>query len=206
MLHNHLIQWRFMNAGMGVVNETKKVNAQRMLMSAWVALSESRFSVAKKRAQLEKERLKFKLNSLLLHQTKGLERWSAVERHHLAALTSTENSLQAVVCRLPITGHAKVDPNSLVVSLQQATNVADAINGTIAEKLPRAQSTVRLVAELAQVVAREKLLLEECIELLGLSSSLHIHEESLRSHAMQIKAEKLMGSHGERSGTSVLDG
>ncbi|KAK8961858.1 hypothetical protein KSP40_PGU021536 [Platanthera guangdongensis] len=193
MIHNYLIQWRFINAGMVVVNETKKVNAQRMLVSAWAALSESRFSVAKKRAQLEKEKLKFKLNSLLLHQTKGLERWSAVERHHLAALSSTENSLQAAVCRLPITNHAKVDPNSLATSLQQATNVADAINGTIAKNHSRAESTALLVAELAQVVAREKLLLEECIELLGLCSSLHVHEESLRSHVIQIKTEKLMG-------------
>ncbi|XP_028550286.1 QWRF motif-containing protein 3-like [Dendrobium catenatum] len=133
ILHNYLIQWRFVNAGTAVVNKIMCDNAESTLVNALVGLSDLRTSVAKKRAQLEKEKLKFKLNMLVCHQTKALETWGTMERHHLAALSSTKDSLQAAVCRLPITDHAKVDPHLLSISLRQATNMATAINGNIAK-------------------------------------------------------------------------
>ncbi|KAL0911247.1 hypothetical protein M5K25_019372 [Dendrobium thyrsiflorum] len=191
ILHNYLIQWRFVNAGTAVVNKIMCDNAESTLVNAWVGLSDLRTSVAKKRAQLEKEKLKFKLNMLVCHQTKALETWGTMEKQHLAGLSSTKDSLQAAVCRLPITDHAKVDPHLLSISLRQATNMATAINGNIAKCHSRAQRTAPLVAELSQIVAKEKLLLEECIEFLGLVSKLQVHEESLRLNIIQLKSKHL---------------
>ncbi|PKA47908.1 hypothetical protein AXF42_Ash016254 [Apostasia shenzhenica] len=189
MMHNHLTQWRLVNARTEEVNNVMGTTAQSLLMSAWLGLSDMQLFIAHKRLQLQKEKFLFKLGMLLFHQTTALEKWVAMEKQHIAALSSTKDSLGIVVSKLPLTDRAMVKPKSLSVLLQQATSLATAINGNITSN-SMAQATVPLVAQLAEVVAREKHLSEECFELLRLFSTMQVQEESLRCHLIQLKSQE----------------
>ncbi|KAJ6885187.1 hypothetical protein NC652_032012 [Populus alba x Populus x berolinensis] len=67
-----------------------------------------------------------------------------MERQHLSSVSKTKECLHSVVCRVPL------------------------IEGAEAEQ------TVALLSELADVVAQEKLLVEECLELLQTVSALQV--------------------------------
>ncbi|PKA45704.1 hypothetical protein AXF42_Ash011045 [Apostasia shenzhenica] len=71
MVHNHLIQWRFLNACRAMVSKLNWTAAERNLMSAWLGLSDLQLSVAQKRLQLDKHKLCFKLSALLPSQKNG---------------------------------------------------------------------------------------------------------------------------------------
>ncbi|XP_020571919.1 AUGMIN subunit 8-like [Phalaenopsis equestris] len=188
MAHNQLMQWRFLNGRMTAVSANKWTTAQNALLGGWIGLSELQTAVTRKRLQLANHKLSLKLHTLISPQMKAVERWGSLEKHHLAAISSTKDCLHAVVCRLPLTDRAKADPQILAILLRKVTNLMSAINGNVAACNTMAQQTVPLVTELAGVVSKEKPLIEECFELLELFSKLQFREESLRCHLIQLKS------------------
>ncbi|KAI0505088.1 hypothetical protein KFK09_016045 [Dendrobium nobile] len=150
---------------------------------------ELRVAVTHKRLQLANHKLSIRLNTLISPQIKAMERWvNYMEKHHMAAISSTKDCLHAVVCRLPLTDRAKADPQILSILLRKATNLMAAINGNIAACVSMTNRTVPLVAQLAQLISKEKPLIEECFELLEFFSELQFREESLRCHLIQLKS------------------
>ena len=68
MAHCRLLQWRFANATAEAVRKRKQASAELDFMGAWASVSEMRGKVARKRVQLEKEKQKIKLNTVLSFQ------------------------------------------------------------------------------------------------------------------------------------------
>ncbi|KAG0472515.1 hypothetical protein HPP92_017061 [Vanilla planifolia] len=188
MANNYLIQWRFLNARAGAVGTVKRATAVNTLMSAWYGLSELGIVVSQKRLHLAKLRLSIKLVNLLFPQLNALEIWKSMEIKHIKALSSTKDCLHAAVCRLPITERAKADPQLLSILLRRATNLAIAIEEDVATCNSITQGLVPLLDELAKIVAREKPLLEESLNLLGCFFAVQFQEESLRCHLIQLKS------------------
>ncbi|OEL20786.1 hypothetical protein BAE44_0018191 [Dichanthelium oligosanthes] len=123
MAHCRLLQWRFANAKAEAARKRKQASAELDLMGTWASVSELRGKVARKRVQLEKEKQKIRLNTVLSSQMKDLESWEQVETKHVAALASTVDCTRAAVCRLPLTNGAKVSVPSLATILQQGPAV-----------------------------------------------------------------------------------
>lgn len=73
MAHCRLLQWRFANAKADAVRKRKMASAELDLMGTWARVSEMRGKVARKRVQLEKEKQKIKLNSVLSFQVQLLK-------------------------------------------------------------------------------------------------------------------------------------
>ncbi|EEE59402.1 hypothetical protein OsJ_11544 [Oryza sativa Japonica Group] len=155
MMHCRLLQWRFANAKAEAVSKNKLSIFEVEFMGAWARISELQGKVARRRVQLEKEKLKIKLNSVLSSQMRGLESWGQLESKHAVALDSTVVCTQAAICKLPLTNGAK------------------------------AHDTTLLITELVAVAREEHALLQECLELLGRVSALQVEEESLRCHMLQ---------------------
>ncbi|KAH7663422.1 WAT1-related protein [Dioscorea alata] len=74
---------------------------------AWAGLAKIHASVAQKQLQLQKEKQVLMINTMVSCQVKLLDRWNDTERQYVAALSTTRDSLQSVVCRLPIVDRAK---------------------------------------------------------------------------------------------------
>ncbi|XP_058089305.1 QWRF motif-containing protein 3 isoform X2 [Magnolia sinica] len=160
MLHNRLLQWKFANARADAVNQSRAAQSESSLVNAWSTLSQLQSSVVQKRIQLEKEKLELKLNRVLKSQIKSLEAWADMERQHISAVSTTKDCIHSVVCRVPLIEGAK------------------------------ATRTVPLLSELAEVVTRERALLEECFELLGVVANLELKERSLKCHIIQLKTHQ----------------
>ncbi|KAJ6885258.1 hypothetical protein NC652_032065 [Populus alba x Populus x berolinensis] len=88
---------------------------------------------------------------------KLLEAWGDMERQHLSSVSKTKECLHSVVCRVPLIEAS--------IALRHASDLSASI---------KAEQTVALLSELAEVVAQEKLLVEECLELLQTVSALQV--------------------------------
>ncbi|WVZ59729.1 hypothetical protein U9M48_009836, partial [Paspalum notatum var. saurae] len=174
MAHCRLLQWRFANAKAEDVRKRKLAGAELDLMGTWASVSEMRGKVARKRVQLEKEKRKIKLNTVLSSQMKGLEQWGQLETEHASALSSTIDCAKAAVCRLPLTNGAKVSLPPLATILQQAEELTRTTKTMTRSFHPMAQDTSLLISELVHVAIQEQALLHECLELLNQVSALQV--------------------------------
>ncbi|KAJ7981403.1 QWRF motif-containing protein 3-like [Quillaja saponaria] len=166
LLDNRLMQWKFVNARAQAVNRRTVSQAENNLLHAWVGLTKLRQSVLYKKLQFEKEKLVMKLNFILYSQIKLLEAWRDMERQHLSAISMTKECLHSVVCRVPLIEGAKGDTHFVSVALPDAS-VTASLQSMLTSFSPLAEKTASILSELAEIVAQEKLLLEECFELLG---------------------------------------
>ncbi|XP_024021001.1 QWRF motif-containing protein 3 [Morus notabilis] len=188
MLHGRLIDWRFANAKADSVNANLANHAEGKLICAWDGLTKLQHSVVQKKLQLQREKLEIKLNSVLQSQFKLLEVWGDMGRQHLAAVSMTKESLHSVICKAPLVEGAKIDVQSASVALRHALDFMSSIKSMLTTFSPLTEETVSLISELAEVVVREKLLLEECIELLKTIFNLEVEERSLRCSILQMKS------------------
>ncbi|XP_058089258.1 QWRF motif-containing protein 3 isoform X1 [Magnolia sinica] len=190
MLHNRLLQWKFANARADAVNQSRAAQSESSLVNAWSTLSQLQSSVVQKRIQLEKEKLELKLNRVLKSQIKSLEAWADMERQHISAVSTTKDCIHSVVCRVPLIEGAKADSQPTSMELRHAADLTASINTMISDFTPMATRTVPLLSELAEVVTRERALLEECFELLGVVANLELKERSLKCHIIQLKTHQ----------------
>ncbi|ONM06720.1 QWRF motif-containing protein 3 [Zea mays] len=186
MAHCRLLQWRFANANADAVRKRKTGSAELELMGTWASVSEMRGKVARKRVQLEKEKQKIKLDTVLYFQIKDLESWGQqLQTAHDSALASTVGCARAAVCRLPVTNGAKVSLAPLATILQQALELTLTAKTVTRSSSPMAEDTASLISKLVLVAREEQATLQECVELLRLVSALQVEEHSLRSHLVQ---------------------
>ncbi|CAN6282369.1 unnamed protein product [Urochloa humidicola] len=185
MAQCRLLQWRFANAEADAARKRKQASAELELMGAWASVSEMRGQVARKRVQLEKEKQRIKLNTVLTYQMKDLESWGQVETEHAAALKSTVSCTRAAVCRLPLTNGAKVSLPPLAIILQQALELTLTTKAMTRSFGPMAQDEASVISDLVRVASEEKAMLQECLELLSRVSALQVEEQSLRCHLVQ---------------------
>ncbi|KAK7263618.1 hypothetical protein RJT34_31211 [Clitoria ternatea] len=161
VLENRLMQWRFVNAKALAVNDTLCHQAESNLIYAWDGLAKLKHSVMQKKIELEREKLQMKLYFVLHSQMKLLETWGSMERQYLAAITVMKESLHSVVCKVPLLEGAKVDIQLASLTQQDASDLTASIKSMLSTFIPSACKTAELLSELAEVVAQEKLLLQE---------------------------------------------
>uniref|UniRef100_M1BK95 QWRF motif-containing protein 3 n=1 Tax=Solanum tuberosum TaxID=4113 RepID=M1BK95_SOLTU len=145
ILHNKLLQWRYVNARADSVHHNISRQAEANLVYAWDGLIKMRQSVVQKKLQLQRQNMEMKLSFVLHSQIKLLEAWGSIERQHSSAVSNSLDCLQSAVCRVPL------------------------IEGATAEK------TAEVMKDMAEVVVQEKLLLEECLELFNNISILEVN-------------------------------
>ncbi|XP_031393092.1 QWRF motif-containing protein 3-like [Punica granatum] len=188
LLHNRLMQWRLANARSDVASQTTTEQVERILLSAWESLGKLRHSVVQKKLQLERERLEIKLNCILRSLMKPLEDWGDMEWQHSSAISNTVESLHSIVSRIPLQYGAEADPMTTSYALRHASDLTLSIKSFLNGFTRSAESAVPLFSELAEVVAQEKLLLEECLEHLRIISQLEIKERNLACAILQLRS------------------
>ncbi|KAJ6763783.1 AUGMIN FAMILY MEMBER [Salix purpurea] len=185
MLHNRLMQWRYANVRADTVSLNINKQVENNLLYVLDSLSKLRHSVAQRKLKLQKEKLKMKLDFVLHSQIKLLEAWGDMERQHICSISKTRDCLHSVVCRVPLIEGAEVDPQSASIALRHASDLSASIKSALSSFSPSAEQTVTLLSQLAEVVAQEKPLMEECLELLQTVSALQIQEKSLKCYIIQ---------------------
>ncbi|KAI5078407.1 hypothetical protein GOP47_0006078 [Adiantum capillus-veneris] len=190
ILHNRLLQWRFVNGRAdGAMNE-QTAGAEKMLYNVCVRIFDLRSSVIAKKIQLHQARQAQRLDALLSCQKSSLEDWSTLQGDHLNALEGAVRALEAAVLRVPVTGGVKADVPAVQDAISSAFDVMNLIENSAVYLLPKADKTNCLVSELGLVAAQERVLLEECASLLATASSLEVEERSIRTQLVQCEHER----------------
>ncbi|CAJ1978979.1 unnamed protein product [Sphenostylis stenocarpa] len=196
LLQNRLIQWRFANARAQAVNHSISLQTESNLINVLDGLTKLRHSVMRKKIELEREKLKMKLNFLLHSQMKMLESWGSMERQHLAAVTTMKECLHSVICRVPLSEGAKVDIQLASIAQRYASDLTDSIESVLSSFSPLANKTSELISNLARIVAQEKLLLQELNDVFHDMCVLEMEAEgkepSMQSHSTPILKIKIL--------------
>eukprot|EP00250_Pteridium_aquilinum_P004179 c14408_g1_i1 orf=352-2541(+) len=203
-LHNRLLQWRFVNARAEAGMEAQSCAAERSLYNVCARTFELRASTVTKRIQLEHENQAHKLNTLLSAQAPALETWSAIQQEHCLALKGSIQALESAIVRVPVTGGVKADVLAVKEAMGSAFEVMNSVENSVNYLAPKAEDTYVLLSELARVVAQERVLLEECADLVATASALQMEECSLRAHIVQLEHERA-GVIGQATKTILVD-
>lgn len=152
-------------------------------------------SVIAKRIKLQQLRLELKLNSILNNQMAYLDDWALIERDHSNSLSGAIEDLEASTLRLPVTGGARADIETVKLAICSAVDVMQAMGSSICALLSRVEEMNCLVSELADVAAQERAKLDECEALLASTAAMQVEEYSLRTHLTQLKQTLEEGEH-----------
>ncbi|KAK7310785.1 hypothetical protein RJT34_08511 [Clitoria ternatea] len=185
--HNRLLQWRFVNARADAALSAQTLNAEKSLYDAWVATSKLRESVRAKRTEFQLLKQQFKLISILKEQMVYLDDWATLDRVYANSLSGAIEALMASTLRLPVVGGAKADLLNLKDAICSAMDVMQAMASSICLLSPKVGQVNSLVVEVANLSAKERVLLEECKDLLSVITDLQVRLYSLRAHIAQLK-------------------
>ncbi|GLT49576.1 hypothetical protein SLA2020_231250 [Shorea laevis] len=187
LLYNRYLQWQFANVQAEAVLFTEKVTAEETLLSVWNITLCLWDSVIKRRINLQQLKLDLKMNSILNDQMPYLNDWALLERDHISSLSGAVEDLEASTLRLPVTGGAMADIESLEAAICSAVDVMQAMGSSICSLLPKVERINNLASELADVAAQEKIMLVQSKALLALTAAMQVEEHSLSSHLLQTK-------------------
>uniref|UniRef100_A0A7N0V7G6 AUGMIN subunit 8 n=1 Tax=Kalanchoe fedtschenkoi TaxID=63787 RepID=A0A7N0V7G6_KALFE len=188
LLYNRHLQWRFANARADVALRIQKVTAERSLNNVWRTNLALWDSVIKKKISLQQMRLEVKLNLILNEQLSYLDDWKSLEKDHSLSLAGVIEDLEATTLRLPLTGGARADAESLKVAIGSAMDVMQSMGPSVITLLSRVEGVNSLVSRLADLAVQERAVLDECEALLALNASMQVEENSLRTHLIQTYA------------------
>eukprot|EP01018_Ginkgo_biloba_P015239 Gb_00551 [translate_table: standard] len=193
ILHNRLLQWRFVNARAEAAMHAQNLTAEKLLYNVWVKTSELLESVTKKRVLLQQAKQDEKLRSILSVQINYLEDFALLQQDHSSSVSGAIKGLEAATVRLPVTNGARADIQAVKEAVSSVGDVMHSMTSSLCSLLPKVEGMNSLVSELAQVTAQERLLLDECGDLLAKAAALEVEESSLRTHLIQLKQEKYGG-------------
>ncbi|XVF36399.1 hypothetical protein REPUB_Repub19eG0055200 [Reevesia pubescens] len=140
LLHNRLLQWRFVNARADAALSSQRSNAEKSLYNAWTTTSELRESVRVKRTELQLLRQNLKLISILKGQMKFLDEWAVLDHDYCSSLTGATEALMASTLRLPVVCGARSDVPKLKDAICSAVDVMQAMASSICSLLSKVQT------------------------------------------------------------------
>lgn len=187
LLYNRHLQWRYANARSDAVLHVQKVKTEKTLYNVWRNTSDLWASVIKKRIALQQVKMRLKLFAVLNEQLTYLDEWASIEGDHTSSLSHAIQDLQACTVRLPITGRAKGDIESVKEAVCSAVDVMQAMGSSMRFILSRVEGMNCLVSELADLAAQERAMLDECEALFASTAAMQVEEYSIRSHLIQLK-------------------
>ncbi|XP_030550698.2 protein ENDOSPERM DEFECTIVE 1-like [Rhodamnia argentea] len=185
LLNNHYLQWRFANAKAEAAMQAQKMEAEKMLFSLSVKLGDLYNSVMRKRAELGTVHRAKAVSAILESQMPYLDEWSTCEGDYLASLSEVTQALSNASIQLPISGNVRADVRELGEVLSSSMKITDTIASHVESFMPKAQQLEVLISELARVVSRERVVIEESGDLLSKRYLSQVEECSLRGQIIQ---------------------
>ncbi|KNA19515.1 hypothetical protein SOVF_060980 [Spinacia oleracea] len=190
LLYNRHLQWRFANARAESALYIQKFTAEQTLYNVWETNLELWDSVIRKRIDLQQLNMELKLNSVLSEQMAYLEDWALLERDHSTSLNGAIIDLEACTLRLPVTGGAKADIDSLKAAISSAVDVMQAMGSSVCSVLSKVEGIDGLASELSDLAGKERAMLNECEALSASTSAMQVKEYSLMTQLIQSQQDQ----------------
>uniref|UniRef100_A0ACD5XWB7 Uncharacterized protein n=1 Tax=Avena sativa TaxID=4498 RepID=A0ACD5XWB7_AVESA len=187
LLHNRYLQLLFVNARAEDVLSFQNSTVENILYNVWRNTSNLRDAVNLRRIMVQRHQQELKLHGILQEQIAYLEQWPALEKENSLSLIRATEALKASTLRLPVTSGARADAVSLKNAVSSAVDVMQGLGSSVRCMLSKVEDRTDLVSELSVVAGQEKVMLDECRELLAMAAKLEVQESSLWTHLMQAK-------------------
>ncbi|XVF08483.1 hypothetical protein REPUB_Repub07fG0007000 [Reevesia pubescens] len=186
LLHNHYLQWRYVNAKAEAFMQIQKGETESTLYSLGVKISELYDCVRRKRTELQFLQRMKTLSKILEAQMPYLEEWFAFQGDYLYSLSEAIQSLLNTSLRLPISENVKADTRKVGEAMKSAIKLMEMILCHVQSFMPKAEEMESLISELARVAGGERALVEECGHLLSKTNKFQVEECSLRGQLIQL--------------------
>ncbi|XP_030466563.1 QWRF motif-containing protein 2-like isoform X2 [Syzygium oleosum] len=187
LLHNRLLQWRFVNARADEALSAQTLHTERSIYNAWLSIFKLRESVKTKRIELQLQRQNLKLTSVVHGQIRYLEEWASMDQDYSNSLSGANEALKASTLRLPVIGGARVDIRKVKNAISSAVEVMQTMASSICLFSSEVGDVYNLMAELARVSSQEHAVLDQCRDLLSMIAAMQVNESSLRTHLLQVQ-------------------
>ncbi|RIA04362.1 hypothetical protein BRARA_K01396 [Brassica rapa] len=185
LLHNRLIQLRFINARTEATMANLKVNVEDQLFWVWLRINKMRNYVVENLIEVQRLRQKIKLRQVLSLQMPLLNEWSKLDAKNFEALSKLTRKLHALSVRLPLLHGATVDVVAIHEEMVTAIEVMDEIEDIVIKFLPRVEIILYEMTELLSMFKQELSYFEELEKSLFLIPVFAAKESSLKVHVLQ---------------------
>ncbi|KAH1110999.1 hypothetical protein AAZX31_04G112700 [Glycine max] len=189
ILHNRLLQLRFINARAEVVRANVKNIAEIQLFSVWLRILMLRKITIQKSIELRKIKQVIKLYHILDGQLYLLTEWAQLERRNQESVGRLTRKLTALSNILPLTHTVKVDTESVFEALNTAVQVMESVEPLIAKyhETKQVERILYQITELTTTLKQEEEYLQELLGLVPVISTLLENEKSIRVHLIQTR-------------------
>lgn len=185
LLHNRHLQWLFTNAYAEDALSFQKATVENTMYNVWRNTVNLRDSVNMKRIMVQHFQQELRLYNILKEQIAYLEQWPTLERENSISLLGATEALKASTLRLPVTLGAKANTIALKNAVSSAVDVMQVLGSSVCCIHSKITDSTSLVSELSVIAGQEKIMLDECRELLATAAKLQVQESSLRTHLVQ---------------------
>ncbi|KAM3681689.1 hypothetical protein ACJW31_12G017500 [Castanea mollissima] len=173
VMHNRLLQWRFVNARAEAAMTGVKRVAEGKIFSVWIRILKMRKIILEKRIEMQKFKLEIKLHQIINPQILLLNQWVKLEKENQESVSRVVRKLSGISVRLPLVEGAKADEESIYQALSIAVGVLDGIEATINKFFSKQIETVLFIlTELRSTFELEDGFLEELEMAIALVSTL----------------------------------
>ncbi|XP_019431044.1 PREDICTED: QWRF motif-containing protein 7 isoform X2 [Lupinus angustifolius] len=195
ILHNRVLQWRFINARAEVATATVNNVAKMQLFSVWIRIIMLRKMITQKRIEMQKVKHMIKLYLIMNPQLSLLNEWAKLERRNEESIARLTNKLSALSITLPLTHNLKVDIDSFYEAMNTAVEVMANIEPLITKHQRQVEKILYQVTELITASKQEEEYLQELVEVIPTITALLENEKGIRVHLIQTKMESNSMDH-----------
>ncbi|KMS98890.1 hypothetical protein BVRB_3g067840 isoform A [Beta vulgaris subsp. vulgaris] len=189
IMHNRLLQWRFVNAKAEVAMAKVKRKAEEKVFGVWLKLYKMRYAIAEKRMKVERLKQKVKFLQIVSPQIELLNEWEKLEKKNCEAVGRVTRKLSAYSTKLPLVDGAMADTVPVYNAMKVALELTENIEETIINLQLQAESASEMLRELTQTVKQNMECLQELDKEISTVMSLEAYEKSLVVHILQATKE-----------------
>ncbi|KAL2920441.1 Proteasome subunit beta type-4 [Bienertia sinuspersici] len=152
VMHNRLLQWRFVNAKAEAGMAKVKRKAEEKVFGVWLKLYKMRYAIAEKRMKVVRLKQKVKFLEILCPQIELLNEWEKLEKKNGEAVARVTRKLSAYSTKLPLVDAAMADISSVLDAMKLAMEVMENVEETIMDLHSQVEIVSNMVRELMHIV------------------------------------------------------
>ncbi|GJM98741.1 hypothetical protein PR202_ga15776 [Eleusine coracana subsp. coracana] len=174
LLYNRYLQWLFVNARAEDILSFQMTVVENTIYNVWKNTLNLRDSVNMRRIMVQHLQQELRLYDILKEQIAYLEQWPALERQNSIALFGATEALKS-----KHTAPASyIWSKGLKNAVSSAVDVMQGLGTSVCCMFSKVVDRASLVSELSVTGGQEKLMLDECRELLAIAAKLQVLNSS----------------------------
>ncbi|XLT14838.1 hypothetical protein HN51_060528 [Arachis hypogaea] len=180
ILHNRLLQWRFINARAHfAVPRTKRV-AEMQLFCVWFRTLVIRMMITQKIIELQNIKHLIKLYQIVIPQLTFLNEWEKLEGRNQESVGRLEKKLLALSNPMPLPHDLKANTVSVHETLSAAIEVMNLVEPLIMRFQTQVERILYLVTEIITTSKQEEQYLQDLMEVVPMITTLMEEEKNIQ--------------------------